>query len=375
MSKSKATYEAENPLGGPAKVFDAMAAAIRAGDDYQSTLRRHGFSELPAKPATLSPRELVLLDGMIEAQLRHASQCDNIQNRHMAQRQKSWDLERVELLKKLRSAGLHAQAESQDSDERQALIDHLKESSPSLSDANLLQIDVDLALAIGWKRDDMVIVEATSTLRLPGGSNGELIPFSHLDPAVIWPIAEHFKCFPNRCAFVKDAWNAAAVNSWESDDGPIWITGEPHAATAVAKAVIKGLEKGTAKGEKPQNTPLANGHTPSAVQWLAHGERGISSNTIFTHLTGIDAMRGNQPHHPLDPSDFRRCRLLLEEVPELQASFERMRSASPVWARLVTSWSDISRLMDEEAPDWRTDRGQSAWKTYDAIERVISEKK
>lgn len=41
-------YAAQNPLGGPAKVFDAMADAIRAGDDYHATLRRYGFAEVKA---------------------------------------------------------------------------------------------------------------------------------------------------------------------------------------------------------------------------------------------------------------------------------------------------------------------------------------
>lgn len=38
-------YPKKNPLGGPAKVFDAMAAAIRAGDRYRDVLRQYGFTE------------------------------------------------------------------------------------------------------------------------------------------------------------------------------------------------------------------------------------------------------------------------------------------------------------------------------------------
>jgi hypothetical protein len=41
-------YAAQNPLGGPAKIFDAIADAIRAGDDYHATLRRYGFAEVKA---------------------------------------------------------------------------------------------------------------------------------------------------------------------------------------------------------------------------------------------------------------------------------------------------------------------------------------
>lgn len=50
----------------------------------------------------LTPREIELLDGMIEVQLHHAAQCDHIANRTMAEKQKGWDMERVALLRKLR---------------------------------------------------------------------------------------------------------------------------------------------------------------------------------------------------------------------------------------------------------------------------------
>lgn len=49
-------------------------------------------------------RELELIDGMIEVQLHHAEQCDHIANRTMAEKQKGWDMERVALLRKMRSA-------------------------------------------------------------------------------------------------------------------------------------------------------------------------------------------------------------------------------------------------------------------------------
>ena len=50
----------------------------------------------------LSKRELDLIDGMIEVQLNHAERCDRIANRRMAEKQKGWDMERVELLRKLK---------------------------------------------------------------------------------------------------------------------------------------------------------------------------------------------------------------------------------------------------------------------------------
>jgi len=54
----------------------------------------------------LTAREIELIDGMIEVQLDHAQRCDSIANRAMADKQKGWDMERVELLRKLKANGI-----------------------------------------------------------------------------------------------------------------------------------------------------------------------------------------------------------------------------------------------------------------------------
>lgn len=36
-------YREKNPLGGPAKVFDAMADQIRAGDDFNKVIADYGW--------------------------------------------------------------------------------------------------------------------------------------------------------------------------------------------------------------------------------------------------------------------------------------------------------------------------------------------
>jgi hypothetical protein len=56
------------------------------------------------EPVAWTDRELELIDGMIEVQLRHAAQCDAIANRPMAERQKGWDMERVAVLRKIKSS-------------------------------------------------------------------------------------------------------------------------------------------------------------------------------------------------------------------------------------------------------------------------------
>lgn len=49
----------------------------------------------------LDAREIELMEGMIEVHLSHATRCEYVRNRKMAEKQKGWDLERVALLEKL----------------------------------------------------------------------------------------------------------------------------------------------------------------------------------------------------------------------------------------------------------------------------------
>lgn len=92
----------------------------------------------------------------------------------------------------------------------------------------------------------------------------------------------------------------------------------------------------------------------AAIHWLANGERGLSSETIFETLTGIDCKRdiwgGGRKDYPLDPDDLRRCVRLLQRVPELAPRIGEMRAVSPVWARLVAAWDELTALLEREAP-------------------------
>lgn len=114
------------------------------------------------------------------------------------------------------------------------------------------------------------------------------------------------------------------------------------------------------------------GLSEAAAVWLASGERGNSSETIFTHLTGVNANRGSRNSHPYDPADVRRCRLLLEQCPEIAERFPEMATVSKAWASLVRDWDAICLTMDAEVPNWRDRNGRgSAPKTYDLIKSAI----
>jgi len=67
------------------------------------TALRAALAQEEQEPVAWTDRELELIDGMIEVQLHHAAQCDGIANRTMAEKQKGWDMERVALLRKIKS--------------------------------------------------------------------------------------------------------------------------------------------------------------------------------------------------------------------------------------------------------------------------------
>ena len=116
------------------------------------------------------------------------------------------------------------------------------------------------------------------------------------------------------------------------------------------------------------------GLSADAHNWLANGRRGRSSNTIFSHLTGVDATSFGSFDTPYDPSDLIRCRLLLEQVPSLVMLFQNMATISPAWSELVRQWDAICELLDAESPNWRSpDYRGRAPKTYAMIKQAIGQ--
>jgi hypothetical protein len=106
-----------------------------------------------------------------------------------------------------------------------------------------------------------------------------------------------------------------------------------------------------------------------ADEWLRSGARGISSEAIFSHLTGLMISRRAQMGPPGDPDDMRRCRLLLEQVPTFRADLHRMGEVSKRWEAIVARWDEGCALMDEEAPNWRQGYGTAA-RTADLMFRI-----
>ena len=105
-----------------------------------------------------------------------------------------------------------------------------------------------------------------------------------------------------------------------------------------------------------------------AVNWLANGERGTSSNTMFERFTGIDCTKNYfGGSHPRDPDDFRRCELLLRQVPEFRECLPTMADMSAAWSQLVDHWGEIVALMEEECPGVFSGKHGAARRTYELM--------
>lgn len=99
---------------------------------------------------------------------------------------------------------------------------------------------------------------------------------------------------------------------------------------------------------------------PLSLRWLAAGEHGPASLGLFVLLTGVRPRhyRQTRAELPRDANAFRRCRLLIEQVPSLRHALPLLaqRVAEPgvaEWAALAEAWDDLCAQMEHESPDWR----------------------
>lgn len=107
--------------------------------------------------------------------------------------------------------------------------------------------------------------------------------------------------------------------------------------------------------------------------WMSEGETGLSSMSLARETAGL-------PHPtkgsfggiwaPSDPADLRRCRLLIEAVPEARQAVDRLAEKHDGWRGLAADWNEINRLYDEEAATgWKND----AHPTYRAMKKALSQ--
>jgi len=113
-----------------------------------------------------------------------------------------------------------------------------------------------------------------------------------------------------------------------------------------------------------------NALSEQAQAWLKNGNRDVSSNTIFTHLSKFNALGSFHKYHPVYADDLRRCRLLLDQCPDFMMRLNEMREVSPVWERIIDNWERLCALLDQEAPSWRENAVWSCPKTNELMREL-----
>ena len=88
-----------------------------------------------------------------------------------------------------------------------------------------------------------------------------------------------------------------------------------------------------------------------AMWWIANGETGMSSKTMWNCLLG----NTNFPiNHPYDPDDFSRCYKLLQAVPEWKTELYKLKPLSMAWNNLVENWDKLTEMFEENRrTDWK----------------------
>lgn len=81
------------------------------------------------------------------------------------------------------------------------------------------------------------------------------------------------------------------------------------------------------------------------AQWWKHGETGLSSEAIVLNVIA-DISVGD---YPSDPSDFRRCVVMMEKLPFIRTYFKRcMMNENKTWKAYIKHWDELMDLYDEE---------------------------
>ena len=78
-------------------------------------------------------------------------------------------------------------------------------------------------------------------------------------------------------------------------------------------------------------------------EWIANGEVGTSSKTMWCALQGIPFRNADVPH---DPDDFIRCYKLYIVVSEFRSigAFDRITAIYPWWKPYLDSWRELERM-------------------------------
>ncbi len=104
------------------------------------------------------------------------------------------------------------------------------------------------------------------------------------------------------------------------------------------------------------------------LEWFANGQVGSSSKAMAKAVNGI--YNEGDKEYPSDPSDFNRCLLFLDAVPEARQHLDEVAALSEYWKALIERFDEIEAcFLDEVGFDWS--KAKSAPKTYALMKKVI----
>ena len=100
------------------------------------------------------------------------------------------------------------------------------------------------------------------------------------------------------------------------------------------------------------------------LNWMFECENtGMSSEALAYFLATGDKSRHGLSY-PRDPSDFNRCMIMLEWVPELKERLPLIAKECPIWAELVKNWEWLEITVKAE---FETGRAPISYKAMKAM--------
>ena len=123
--------------------------------------------------------------------------------------------------------------------------------------------------------------------------------------------------------------------------------------------------KKTWQEPSPEETKGMRSMQDKMQWWIANGEQGVSSKTMYSVLSGHSIMSSHSYNTPSDPDDFRRCYLLLKAIPEFVDMLPNMKSVRG-WSALVDNWDRLTEMLEEQMKT-KEDNGM-----YDFMQSLIN---
>jgi len=111
---------------------------------------------------------------------------------------------------------------------------------------------------------------------------------------------------------------------------------------------------------------MSSGVKERAMWWIANGETGSSSKTMWNCFMGN---KNFSFAHPYDPDDFKRCYKLLKAIPEWKSNLVKLKNLSPAWNNLVDNWDKLTEMYERNVrEDWKNHK---AIGMYDFMQKLI----